>query len=84
MKNEVLKQYIEEKEHLKKLKNALENREGIIIRDELNDENLIEIFSSDDNWESILKLLIDSCEKKLCIIKTIILDRLEKGELFDE
>lgn len=73
-----------EREHLKSLKNVLVKREGIEIHDEMNENCLMYLYTSDDNWEKVLNLLIESCQKDICMIKAIIYEQLENGKLFEE
>jgi hypothetical protein len=74
----------EEREHLKLLKNALIKEQGLKIKDEREKDVLIHLYADDDHWEKVLNLLIESCQKDICMIKAIIYEQLENGKLFEE
>lgn len=82
--DEMLDFYQIERTHLKLLKDNLIKCNGLEIKDEQNEKELIYIYCDDDNLEKILNLLIESCKKDLCMIKAIIFEQLESGKLFDE
>lgn len=73
-----------EREYLKLLKNVLIKKQGLCIEDECEREVLLHLFADDDNWEKILNLLTESCQKDICMIKAIIYEQLENGKLFEE
>lgn len=73
-----------EREHLKLLKNAVVKEQGLIVKDESEKDVLIHLYTDDENWRTILDLLIDSCKKDIKMIKAIIYEQLENGELLKE
>lgn len=73
-----------EREYLKLLKNVLIKKQGLCIEDECGREVLLHLFADDDNWEKILNLLTESCQKDIYMIKAIINEQLENSGLFEE
>ena len=80
---DMLRYLQEEKEHLKLLKEALDNKAGLRVFDECQENIIMDVYTYDDNWEKILNLLIKSCKEDICCIKAIIYEQLENGQLFE-
>ena len=69
------------KNKLAQLHYMIENREMIkIVRDEAEGSpTAFLLFASSDNYENIMRALIDQCEIEIIMLKTLIKHRIQEG-----
>ena len=69
------------KDQLSQLQYMVENKEMIkIVRDEAEGSpTAFLLFASSDNYENIMRALIDQCEIEIIMLKTLIKHRIQEG-----